>query len=47
MSTELFKKLSEFIYTECGIKMPLSKKTTLESRLQKRLRNIGLTSFGE
>jgi len=47
MSNELFKRLSEFIYAECGIKMPLSKKTMLESRLMKRLRTIGLTTFHE
>jgi len=47
MSTELFNRLSDFIYTESGIKMPLSKKTMLEARLQKRLRTIGINSFGE
>ena len=47
MNSDLFKKLSEFIYTESGIKMPLSKKTMLEARLQKRLRAMGITSFGE
>jgi chemotaxis protein methyltransferase CheR len=47
MSGDLYKRLSEFIYTESGIKMPLSKKTMLEARLQKRLRAIGISSFGE
>ncbi len=47
MSNELFKRLSEFIYTESGIKMPYSKKTMLEARLQKRLRSMGLSSFNE
>jgi len=47
MNSDLFKKLSEFIYNESGIKMPLSKKTMLEARLQKRLRAIGIDSFGE
>jgi chemotaxis protein methyltransferase CheR len=47
MSNELFKRLSEFIYAECGIKMPFSKKTMLEARLAKRLRAIGLSTFGE
>ncbi len=42
-----FQRLSEFIYTECGIKMPLAKKTMLESRLQKRLRALGIVSFKE
>jgi chemotaxis protein methyltransferase CheR len=47
MSNDLFRRLSEFIYAESGIKMPLSKKTMLEARLQKRLRTVGLNSFGE
>lgn len=40
-------RLSEFIHTECGIKMPPSKKTMLEARLQKRLRFLGLSSFSQ
>ncbi len=47
MSNELFKRLSDFIYTESGIKMPYSKKTMLEARLQKRLRSMELDSFNE
>jgi chemotaxis protein methyltransferase CheR len=47
MSNELFVHLSEFIYNESGIRMPLSKKTMLEARLMKRLRNIGLSTLGE
>jgi chemotaxis protein methyltransferase CheR len=47
MSTDLFNRLSEFIYNESGIKMPLSKKTMLEARLLKRLRSIGLKTFDE
>lgn len=47
MSTALFERLSEFIYAESGIKMPYSKKTMLEARLQKRLRAMGLSSFDE
>ncbi|MEW5746881.1 MAG: protein-glutamate O-methyltransferase [Nitrospirota bacterium] len=47
MSEKDFKRLSEFIYGECGIKMPPSKKTMLEARLQKRLRSLGLRSFAE
>jgi len=47
MSSELFQRLSQFIYAESGIKMPLTKKTMLEARLLKRLRTIGLSSFGE
>jgi len=40
-----FDRLSEFISHHCGIKMPRGKKTLLESRLQKRLRTLGLRSF--
>jgi chemotaxis protein methyltransferase CheR len=47
MSGKEFERLSEFIRSECGIKMPASKKTMLESRLQKRLRVLNLSSFRE
>lgn len=40
-----FKRFSEFIETQCGIRMPASKKTMLEARLQKRLRSLGMDSF--
>lgn len=40
-----FERLSRFIYGHCGIKMPPVKKIMLESRLQKRLRMLGMTSF--
>ncbi len=42
-----FERLSRFIYTHCGIKMPLVKKTMLEARLQKRLRLKGIKTFRE
>ena len=42
-----FNLLSDFIYAELGIKMPYSKKTLLESRLQKRLRAKLISSFRE
>ncbi len=45
LSDRDFQRLSTFIHTECGIKMPPSKKTMLESRLQKRLRSLGIKSF--
>lgn len=45
LSDSDFAKLSEFIHAECGIKMPPSKKIMLESRLQKRLRVLGMNSF--
>ncbi len=47
LSDEEFKKLSEFIYNEYGIRMPPVKKVMLQSRLQKRLRELGITSFKE
>jgi chemotaxis protein methyltransferase CheR len=40
-----FERLSRFIYEHCGIKMPQVKKTMLESRLQKRLRLLGVATF--
>jgi chemotaxis protein methyltransferase CheR len=40
-----FERLSHFIYGHCGIKMPPVKRTMLESRLQKRLRLMGVSSF--
>lgn len=40
-----FEKLSAFIFSNYGIKMPLAKKIMLQSRLQKRLRHLGIESF--
>jgi chemotaxis protein methyltransferase CheR len=45
MSLKEFDRLSQFIVTHCGIKMPPAKKIMLESRLQKRLRSLGMASF--
>ncbi|MCX8026563.1 MAG: hypothetical protein N3A62_01730 [Thermodesulfovibrionales bacterium] len=42
-----FARLSEFIETNLGVKMPPTKKQLLESRLQKRLRALQLSSFSE
>jgi chemotaxis protein methyltransferase CheR len=42
-----FKRLSTFIYSELGIKMPEVKKTMLQSRLQKRLNDLQKYSFKE
>ncbi|MCD6223910.1 MAG: protein-glutamate O-methyltransferase [Deltaproteobacteria bacterium] len=47
MSDRLFKSFSEFIYGECGIKLPLAKKAMLTVRLLKRLRALGIRSFGQ
>lgn len=40
-----FKKLSQFITAECGIKVPPTKRTMLESRLQRRLRSLGMSDY--
>lgn len=47
LSSREFEQLSEFIRDHCGIKMPVPKKIMLESRLQKRLRVLGISSFQE
>jgi chemotaxis protein methyltransferase CheR len=40
-----FVRISELIQARCGIKLSAPKKKMLESRLQKRLRCLGMTSF--
>jgi len=47
MADKDYRRFSEFIHAECGIKLPVSKKTMVEARLQKRLRVLGLSSFRE
>ena len=47
MSSDDFDRLSRFIYEQSGIKMPPVKKIMLQSRLQKRLRELRITSFKE
>lgn len=42
-----FHRLSKFVNKEYGIKLPPSKKVMLESRLQKRLKRLGMTSFSD
>ncbi len=42
-----FNKLSQFIMSEYGIKMPPEKRIMLQSRLQKRLRVLGMSDFKE
>lgn len=44
MDDRIFERFSEFIKAELGIKMPASKKTLLEARLQKRLRELCIGS---
>ena len=46
LTTKEFKKLGSFITQVSGIKLPPAKKVLLESRLQKRLRKLNITSFG-
>lgn len=45
MADKEFKRLSDFIHTEVGIKLPLSKKVMVEARLQKRLRMLGKNGY--
>ncbi|NVO11802.1 MAG: protein-glutamate O-methyltransferase [Bacteroidales bacterium] len=40
-----FNRLSSFIYHESGIKMPPIKRVMLQSRLQKRLKELRISSF--
>jgi chemotaxis protein methyltransferase CheR len=47
MADKDFRRFSEFIHAECGIKLPLGKKTMVEARLQKRLRLLGMATFRE
>ncbi|HKK48288.1 MAG TPA: CheR family methyltransferase [Alkalispirochaeta sp.] len=47
LNEEQFRRLSRFIEGEVGIKMPPAKRIMLESRLQKRLRALQLSSFDE
>ncbi len=47
LSKDDFKRFSQFIHAEYGIKMPPAKKTLLESRLQKRLRKLEIRTFKE
>ena len=42
-----FNRLSQFVFQQSGIKMPPIKKIMLQSRLQKRLRELRITSFKE
>jgi chemotaxis protein methyltransferase CheR len=42
-----FKRLSNFIMSQFGIKLPPNKKTLLQCRLQKRLKSLNHSSFKE
>lgn len=45
LSNDDFKRLSTFIFKEYGIKMPDVKRTMLQSRLHKRLRELNMTNY--
>src|SRR6187549_1205554 len=47
MDDESFERLSTYVTREYGIKLPLAKKTMLESRLNKKVKSLGLTSYKE
>lgn len=47
LSDKDFHRLARYIETELGIRMPDSKRVMLESRLQKRLRKLGFTTFSQ
>lgn len=47
LSKNDFDRLSAFIRAECGIKLSEQKRIMLEARLRKRLRALGIESFGE
>jgi chemotaxis protein methyltransferase CheR len=42
-----FARLSRLIHDQCGIKMPPHKKNMLEARLRKRLRSLGMATYGQ
>ena len=47
LSPKDFARLSAFIERQCGIRMPLAKKTLLESRLRARVLELGMAGFSE
>jgi chemotaxis protein methyltransferase CheR len=47
LSAKQFAALSSLIHQVVGIQLPPAKKVMLESRLRKRLRSLGLTSYTE
>lgn len=47
LSRHDFTQLSSFIYSELGIKMPETKRTMLNGRLNKRLRALQFSSFSD
>jgi len=47
MDIESFERLSKYVTSEYGIKLPLAKKSMLESRLNKKVKSLGLNSYKE
>lgn len=47
MDGESFKRLSTYVTREYGIKLPPSKKSMLESRLNNKVKSLGLSSYKE
>lgn len=47
MTDDDFIRLSSFVHSELGIKMPYPKKVMLQCRLQKRVRDLNMSSFSE
>jgi len=47
MTEREFSRLSQYIHSQYGIKLPPVKKVMLESRLQKRLRSLEMANFKE
>jgi chemotaxis protein methyltransferase CheR len=47
MDNESFERLSKYVTSEYGIKLPLAKKSMLESRLNKKVKSLGLNSYKE
>jgi len=47
LSDRDFRRFRGLIYDECGINLIPAKKTMLASRLRKRLRLLGMTTFGQ
>lgn len=47
MDNESFERLSRFVTREYGIKLPLTKKPMLESRLNKKVKVLGAGSYKE
>lgn len=45
MDEDSFNRLSTYVTREYGIKLPLAKKSMLESRLNKKVWSLGLTSY--